>query len=86
MRNLYIDFRFLGNDKLEVTMKGEDFLKGLVTGAVIGGILGILFAPKSGEETRKDIKEYTVKMKDKAVDAKKEAVRKFQNVRKGFKS
>ena len=67
-------------------MKGEDFLKGLVTGAVIGGILGILFAPKSGEETRKDIKEYTVKMKDKAVDAKKEAVRKFQNVRKGFKS
>lgn len=33
------------------------FLGGFLAGAVIGGLLGILFAPKAGEETRRDIKE-----------------------------
>jgi len=30
---------------------------GLIVGVAIGGVLGLLFAPKSGEELRSDIKE-----------------------------
>ena len=29
------------------------FVGGLITGAIIGFVLGILFAPASGDETRK---------------------------------
>lgn len=39
---------------------------GLGIGVLIGGILGILYAPKSGEETRQIIKEKAVELKDKA--------------------
>lgn len=41
---------------------------GAVFGAVFGVIAGILFAPKSGKETRKDIKEATVKATDKILE------------------
>jgi len=33
------------------------FLVGLVTGAVVGGVLALLFAPTSGEETRAKLEE-----------------------------
>ena len=35
--------------------KDGDFLKGLLIGGLIGAIAGILYAPKSGKETREDI-------------------------------
>ena len=44
----------------------DDFFKGLVVGAVIGATAGILLAPKSGEETRKDIKKFSTDLVDKA--------------------
>lgn len=42
------------------------FLTGLVLGVVAGGIAGILLAPKSGEETREDIKKFAVEIGEKA--------------------
>jgi len=33
------------------------FLRGLFTGAILGGLVGILFAPKSGKELRAEIKK-----------------------------
>ncbi len=33
------------------------FIEGVVFGAVIGGLLGVLFAPRSGAETRKKLKK-----------------------------
>jgi gas vesicle protein len=33
------------------------FIVGLVTGAVVGGVLALLFAPTSGEETRAKLEE-----------------------------
>jgi gas vesicle protein len=35
--------------------KSSNFIAGAVLGAAIGSILGLLFAPKSGEELRKDL-------------------------------
>ncbi len=35
---------------------GRSFLSGLLAGAVIGGILALLYAPKAGKETREDIR------------------------------
>ena len=38
---------------------------GIGTGLLIRGILGILYAPKSGKETRTIIRDKAVKVKDK---------------------
>lgn len=46
---------------------------GAAIGAVAGVITGLLFAPKSGKETRKDISENAVKVKNKVVDEAKNA-------------
>jgi gas vesicle protein len=45
------------------TMKGVGV--GLAVGALAGAVAGILFAPKSGKETRADIANYLEEMKDK---------------------
>ena len=48
------------NDKKEEERSGSSFTDILITLAVglsVGFIVGILFAPKSGKETRKEIKE-----------------------------
>ena len=37
---------------------------GLLTGAVIGGVLALLFAPQSGKETRQMIKNKATGMMD----------------------
>ena len=37
----------------------DDFFKGLLFGAVIGAAAGVLLAPKSGAETRADIKTFS---------------------------
>lgn len=39
-----------------------------VGGAVLGALAGILLAPKSGEETRKEIKDYASKVKNEVAD------------------
>lgn len=75
------------------------FLSGVVLGAVVGGAMGILFAPAAGTETReklakkgkkalKDIKKSAKEVGDKIEPAienvKKEVTEKFKEVRGGF--
>jgi len=64
----------------------ESFFKGLLFGTALGAIAGILFAPKSGEETREDIKKLAVDIKDKAEDlyndARREVEKKVQQIKK----
>lgn len=36
-------------------MAADDCVKGLIIGGLIGAALGILYAPKSGKETREEI-------------------------------
>jgi len=64
----------------------ESFIKGFLLGIVGGGIAGILLAPKSGAETREDIKKLAIDLKEKATDlyveARKEIDKKIAQVKK----
>ncbi|MCD4811808.1 YtxH domain-containing protein [bacterium] len=44
----------------------RSFFSGLVFGVAAGAIAGVLLAPKSGVETREDIKKFAVEMGEKA--------------------
>lgn len=70
--------------------KGSGFGK-LVIGAGLGAALGLLFAPKSGEETRKDLKkkadELTKKIKDIDLnEVKDELVDEFKELKEEIKN
>jgi len=59
-----------------VSVKTGDFLKGVLVGGLIGAAVGILFAPKSGKETREDIARRTEEIIKKAKDEYELAVEK----------
>ena len=45
------------------------FFSGLILGALIGGDVALLYAPRSGTETRQLVKEKTLDIKEKATKA-----------------
>ena len=47
-------------------MATEDWVKGAVVGGLIGMVLGILYAPKSGKETRAEIAKTAEELTEKA--------------------
>jgi gas vesicle protein len=51
------------------------FWRGLAIGGVVGGVIALLLAPKSGQEIRRDIRKKADALKD-------EAERKMQRLRK----
>ena len=48
---------------------GKELVAGLALGLVVGAVLGLLFAPESGEQTRIKIREAAEKVPDKLKDA-----------------
>ena len=40
------------------------FLSGVLTGALVGAAVALLFAPQSGEEVRLQIQERSIRLKD----------------------
>ncbi len=42
------------------------FLLGIVSGAIVGVVLGILFTPQSGSESRADIRSRTLGLRERA--------------------
>jgi gas vesicle protein len=60
---------------------GDKFFKGLILGGIIGGILGVLYAPKSGRETREELSGESEKLLDQfktdIENAKKAALKSF---------
>ena len=50
-----------------------DFVAGFVFGAFVGAVLALLFAPAPGAETRSQIREKGIELKDRAADLSLEA-------------
>ena len=59
----------------------KSFVKGAFWGTLIGAVLGVLFAPESGEKTRKTIKEKSEEMVDKGLTAAEQVVDKVEEVK-----
>ena len=57
---------------------GALFFAGLVTGGLVGASLALLLAPQSGAETRGQIKDKGVELKDGAVEGLAEAGQRAQ--------
>lgn len=68
-------------------MKTGNVLLGILAGAATGAILGILFAPDKGSETRKKIakksKSYTKDMKNKYNEIVDDITGKFKDLENG---
>ena len=47
---------------------GSNFAVGFLAGAVVGGIIALLFAPRTGKETRALIRESAIEVKERALD------------------
>lgn len=56
--------------------RNGDLLKGLIIGGLIGAVIGILYAPKSGRETREDIANKADELLAKAREEYEKAVEK----------
>ena len=57
---------------------GDNFFKGFVLGGLVGGVLGILFAPKSGRDMRADLSVELDKAREDLEHAKKAALKAFE--------
>lgn len=61
---------------------------GLTIGALIGSAAGVLFAPKSGEETRRDISDAALKaneqLKEKSKELSNEVVKKYNETKESL--
>ena len=56
--------------------RNGDLFKGLLIGGLIGAVVGILYAPKSGKETREDILRTTEDLLSRAKDEYEKAIEK----------
>ncbi len=45
---------------------GGEFLKGLLFGGIVGALAGLLYAPKSGRETREELWQKSLELRDDA--------------------
>jgi gas vesicle protein len=56
--------------------KSEDFVTGVIIGGLIGAVIGILYAPKSGRETREELGRKADELLSKAKEEYESAVEK----------
>jgi gas vesicle protein len=64
-------------DRMEREDGGGAFLMGLLAGTVLGAGLGMLFAPKAGAETRKQLSEQANRLRSTANDTYSQASEKL---------
>jgi gas vesicle protein len=65
-------------DRSEREDGGGSFLMGLLAGTVLGAGLGMLFAPKAGSETRRQLSEQANRLRSTASDTYNQASEKVQ--------
>jgi hypothetical protein len=67
-------------DRFEKEDGGGSFLMGLLAGTVLGAGLGMLFAPKAGNELRNQLSEQTGRLRSSANDAYSQASEKVSQM------
>lgn len=60
---------------------GNSFLTGLLAGAAIGGIIALLYAPKSGKETREQLKKKFMELEKELENLKGQASQKTGKIK-----
>jgi gas vesicle protein len=65
-------------DRMEREDGGSSFLMGLLAGTVLGAGLGMLFAPKAGSDTRRQLSEQATRLRSTANDTYNQATEKVQ--------
>ena len=60
---------------------GNSFLTGLLAGAAIGGIIALLYAPKSGKETREQLKNKFTELEKELENLKSQASQKTGKIK-----
>lgn len=66
--------------KEDTMNKSGDFIAGIVIGGLIGAAIGILYAPKSGKETREDLGRKADELLTKAKEEYETAVEKSRKI------
>lgn len=61
-------------------MATDDCIKGIIIGGLIGAVLGILYAPKSGKETREEIRRSSEELLEKAKEQFEELSQKVEKL------
>jgi gas vesicle protein len=64
LKLIYFSLYFKYLWRMIMADSGDGFFKGFVIGSIIGGIAGLLLAPKSGKEIREDLSEEAGKILD----------------------
>jgi gas vesicle protein len=62
-------------------MRSGDFMAGILVGVLIGGALGLLFAPEPGEETRELVADKARKLKDAAAEKGRSLIRRGEEAK-----
>jgi gas vesicle protein len=60
----------------------SSFITGLLAGAAIGGVIALLYAPKSGKETREELKQKLEDLEKEYENLKGKAAEKSGQIRK----
>jgi len=66
-------------DRMEREEGGGSFLMGLLAGTVLGAGLGMLFAPKAGADTRRQLSEQATRLRSTANDTYNQASEKVHH-------
>ncbi len=58
--------------------RGAEFLAGLIIGGFIGAVVGLLLAPQPGEETRAELRDKGIELRERVVEISEEARKKAE--------
>ncbi len=61
-------------EPIQNSRPGWHVLKGLLVGSLVGAATMLLFAPRSGEETRAEIRDKALELKDRTTETVKDTV------------
>jgi gas vesicle protein len=58
--------------------RGAEFLAGLIIGGFIGAAVGLLLAPQPGEDTRAELRDKGIELRERVVEISEEARKKAE--------